>query len=83
MPICCIIGDVQPGEAIFVSLKGEVQTMMCHDKPVLAPCIFEYVYFGRPDSTMDGVSVYEARKEVKRLTPPSFRMKGYPGARWY
>lgn len=68
MCLLWVSGDVHPGEAVFVSLKGEIQTQMCHDSPLLAPCIFEYVYFGRPDSTMDGVSVYEARKEVGRHT---------------
>ena len=57
-------GDVLPGQAVFISLKGEVTTQICHASPVLAPCIFEYVYFGRPDSIMDGVSVYAARKAV-------------------
>jgi hypothetical protein len=57
--------DVKPGEAVFISLKGSFEKRMCHDSPVLAPCIFEYVYFGRPDSTLDGVSVYIARKLVR------------------
>lgn len=68
-------GDVKPGEAVFISLRGETEIQMCHDNPTLSPCIFEYVYFGRPDSTLDGVSVYEARKlmgdhlaeKIKRL----------------
>lgn len=57
-------GDVLPGQAVFISLKGEVTTQMCHSAPILAPCIFEYVYFGRPDSIIDGVSVYAARKAM-------------------
>jgi amidophosphoribosyltransferase len=72
-------GDVLPGQAVFISLKGEVTTKMCHSSPVLAPCIFEYVYFGRPDSIIDGVSVYAARKamgdklaeKIRRLYDPS------------
>lgn len=63
------LGDVLPGQAVFISLKGEVSTQICHASPMLAPCIFEYVYFGRPDSIMDGVSVYAARKAVRR--PPT------------
>ena len=54
--------DVKAGEAIFIDMKsGECHTRMCHKNPVSAPCIFEYVYFARPDSIMDGVSVYESR----------------------
>ncbi len=59
-----LTGDVLPGQAVFISLKGEVTTQMCHSTPTLAPCIFEYVYFGRPDSIIDGVSVYAARKAM-------------------
>lgn len=57
-------GDVLPGQAVFISLKGELTMQMCHNAPILAPCIFEYVYFGRPDSIIDGVSVYAARKAM-------------------
>ena len=58
-------GDVLPGQALFISLSGEVSTQVCHASPQLSPCIFEYVYFGRPDSIIDGVSVYAARKAVR------------------
>lgn len=53
--------DVAPGEAIFVDLEGQLHTKQCADHPVLTPCIFEYVYLARPDSRMDGASVYDAR----------------------
>ncbi|MEF9416274.1 amidophosphoribosyltransferase [Ralstonia sp. SM1864_UCD524_TZ4] len=53
--------DVAPGEAIFVDLDGQLHTKQCADHPVLTPCIFEYVYLARPDSRMDGASVYDAR----------------------
>jgi amidophosphoribosyltransferase len=56
-----MVRDVRPGEAIFVSCKGEFASQMCHDSPSLNPCLFEYVYFARPDSIMDGVTVYDAR----------------------
>lgn len=56
-----LIRDVAPGEAIFVTVDGELHTRQCADNPSLRPCIFEHVYFARPDSIMDGVSVYKSR----------------------
>ncbi|GAA0527936.1 MULTISPECIES: amidophosphoribosyltransferase [Pigmentiphaga] len=53
--------DVAPGEAVFIDLNGRFTSRQCADNPQLSPCIFEYVYFARPDSLMDGVSVYSAR----------------------
>jgi len=55
------IRDVEPGEAVFVSMDGHIKTQQCADNPVLSPCLFEFVYFARPDSIMDGISVYKAR----------------------
>jgi len=56
-----LIRDVEPGEAVFIDLKGELFTRQCARNPDPSPCIFEHVYFARPDSIMDGVSVYKAR----------------------
>ncbi|MEO6031150.1 MAG: amidophosphoribosyltransferase [Burkholderiaceae bacterium] len=53
--------DVAPGEALFIDLDGRVHTRQCADSPSLNPCMFEYVYLARPDSVMDGISVYQAR----------------------
>jgi amidophosphoribosyltransferase len=53
--------DVMAGEAIFVDLGGNLHSRQCAETPVLSPCIFEYVYLARPDSVIDGVSVYETR----------------------
>lgn len=56
-----IEGDVLPGEAIFISTEGEVFREQCADLPLTSPCLFEYVYLSRPDSIINGISVYEAR----------------------
>jgi len=56
-----VLRDVEPGEAIFVDLKHQMHHRQCAQRPVLAPCIFEFVYLARPDSVIDGVSVYETR----------------------
>ena len=58
--------DVAPGEAIYVDNKGQLHTQQCSDNPKFAPCIFEYVYFARPDSFIDKVSVYQARLNMGR-----------------
>jgi|GEM_PF-88894 len=56
-----LVRDVAPGEAIYVTFDGQLYAEQCAESAVLNPCIFEYVYFARPDSTIDGVSVYAAR----------------------
>ena len=53
--------DVAPGEAIFIDFDGNLHSRQCSEKFSLNPCIFEYVYLARPDSVIDGVSVYETR----------------------
>jgi amidophosphoribosyltransferase len=55
-----LVGDVLPGEIIFIDLQGKIRREQLQHK-TFAPCIFEYVYFARPDSTLNGVSVYQAR----------------------
>ncbi|MEJ6078921.1 amidophosphoribosyltransferase [Vibrio sp. 1-Bac 57] len=58
--------DVEPGEAVYITENRKLFTQQCAEKTSLTPCIFEYVYFARPDSTLNGVSVYEARLEMGR-----------------
>ena len=56
-----IVRDVEPGEAVYIAANGEIATRQCAENPVLIPCSFEYDYLARPDSIMNGISVYEAR----------------------
>ena len=56
--------DVDPGEAVFIDKHGELFSQQCADEPKKRPCIFEYVYFSRPDSKIDEISVYKARMRM-------------------
>ena len=69
--------DVAPGEAVFIDVNGNLHSKVCTEPGEHTPCIFEQVYFARPDSLMDGISVYKARlrmgeklaDKLKRLRP--------------
>ena len=72
-----LLDDVAPGEAIFIDQNGQLHRRKCAEAATLSPCIFEHVYFARPDSLMDGISVYKTRmrqgealaRKVRRLRP--------------
>ncbi|MDD3380607.1 MAG: amidophosphoribosyltransferase [Rugosibacter sp.] len=59
-----LLRDVEPGEAILIDLKGNFLSRQCAERTVHAPCMFEFVYLARPDSVMDGISVYETRARM-------------------
>ncbi len=56
-----LIADIAPGEAVFIDPDGRLYSKQCAEQPVLSPCIFEFVYFARPDSIIDNISVHKAR----------------------
>jgi amidophosphoribosyltransferase len=56
--------DVNPGEAVFIDVEGNLHSNQCADNAQATPCIFEYVYLARPDSTLDEISVYKARMRM-------------------
>ncbi len=63
-----LINDVKPGEAVYITASGELLREQCAEHTRLTPCIFEHVYFARPDSLMDGVSIYKTRmRQGERL----------------
>ncbi|HEX2236965.1 MAG TPA: amidophosphoribosyltransferase [Gammaproteobacteria bacterium] len=63
-----LIRDLEPGEAVFIDTEHTLHTQQCAENPIYSPCIFEYVYFARPDSVIDNVFVHKARMRMgKRL----------------
>ncbi|WP_106477198.1 amidophosphoribosyltransferase [Phytohalomonas tamaricis] len=59
-----LIRDLEPGEAVFIDLERNLYTQRCVENARLTPCIFEYVYLARPDSTLDGANVYWTRMRM-------------------
>jgi amidophosphoribosyltransferase len=72
-----LVRDVGPGEAVFIDLQGRMHARQCAPAAEHTPCIFEYVYFARPDSIIDNISVHKARmrmgeklaEKITRLRP--------------
>ncbi len=62
-----IVRDVEPGEAIFIDFDFNLHQRQCATSSQLVPCAFEYVYLARPDSVMNGISVYETRLRMGDL----------------
>ena len=65
--------DVEPGEAVLIDTRGQFVSRQCAEKTLHAPCMFEYVYLARPDSLMDGVSVYESRVKMGEFLADKIR----------
>ena len=59
-----LVRDIEPGECIFIDKTGGFHSKQCAENPLKVPCIFEYVYFARPDSMMDGISVHKSRMRM-------------------
>jgi len=74
-----VLRDVAPGEAIFVDQTGKFHSRQCADNSILRPCIFEFVYLARPDSVIDGTSVYESRLNMGEQL--ANKIRGIPEAR--
>jgi amidophosphoribosyltransferase len=59
-----MLRDVEPGEAVLIDMRGNFVSRQCAERTLHAPCMFEFVYLARPDSVMDGISVYETRAKM-------------------
>lgn len=68
-----VVRDIAPGEAVYIETDGTLYTEQCAESPKLYPCIFEHVYFARPDSIIDRVSVYKARLKMGEVLADKVR----------
>lgn len=70
-----MVRDVAPGEAIYISEDGRLYSQQCADTPMHSPCIFEFVYLARPDSTIDNISVYASRVHMGKKLGQKIKQK--------
>ncbi len=71
-----LVRDVAPGEAVYIDIEGNLHTKRCAELAKATPCIFEHVYFARPDSIMDSVSVYKSRlRQGERLAAKVLKLR--------
>ena len=68
-----ILRDVAPGEAVLIDIQGNFVSRQCAERTMHAPCIFEFVYLARPDSLIDGTSVYETRLKMGEFLAEKIR----------
>ena len=68
-----LLRDVAPGEAVFIDEEGNFYSQQCAQQSSLNPCIFEFVYLARPDSLIDGASVYETRLHMGEMLAEKIR----------
>ncbi len=73
-----VLRDVEPGEAVYIDQAGGFHSRQCAESTSLNPCIFEYVYLARPDSVIDGTSVYETRLRMGEQL--GHKIRGIPEA---
>jgi amidophosphoribosyltransferase len=70
------VRDVLPGEAVFIDANHQLHSRICAENPSLNPCVFEYVYLARPDSVIDGASVYSTRLKMGEYLAEKIKREG-------
>ena len=71
-----LMRDILPGESIYISQNGDFYSNQCVEPKTYTPCIFEFVYFARPDSIIDGMSVYKSRLRMGEFLAQRIIEKG-------
>ncbi|MGV6808976.1 MAG: amidophosphoribosyltransferase [bacterium] len=72
-----LVSDIKPGEAIYITQDGQVHIQQCAKQPMYRPCLFEYVYFSRPDSVLDDVYVHKARMRMGHYLAERILAEGF------